>query len=395
MSKILIKDSKDGKKAPFLRGILTRSLQAAGLSFEEAYDLASNVRDELATTEEITTRGLRSIVARHLEQEFGTTITQRYQRTNHAPATILVERTGVQTLPFSRGELRQSLESCGLSTEQAMAIVARIYDHLVRKGVTRISSRKLGYMIYRYLRRELGPEAAQRYLVWVDYRHGTRPLIILIGGTAGCGKSTLATELASKFDIVRTQSTDMLREVMRMMLPNRLLPILHTSSFDAWKTLPAHALAEATDPETRLADGYRTQVALISVASEAVIQRAIKERVSLILEGVHTHPSLLNNIPRDNDATIVPIMLSVADPDNLRRRFKGRGKQAPNRRAERYLKGFDAIWQLQSFLKAEAEQARIPVITNDDRQEAVNQVMKIILDALAKNFTATPKEVFI
>lgn len=393
MSKILIKDPMDGKQAPFLRGILTRSLQAAGLSFEEAYELASNVREELVTTEEMTTSELRAIVARHLEQSFGTTITQRYQSTNHAPAAIMVERMGVQTQPFSRGELRQSLESCGLTTEQAMATVATIYDHLVRKGVTKISSRKLGLLIYRYLRRELGPETARRYLVWVDYRHGGRPLIILIGGTAGCGKSTLATELASKLDIVRTQSTDMLREVMRMMLPNRLLPILHTSSFDAWKTLPAHA--EAADPNTRLADGYRTQVELISVASEAVIQRALKERVSLILEGVHTHPSLLNNIPRDNDATIVPIMLSVAERNNLQRRFKGRGKQAPNRRAERYLKSFDAIWQLQAFLKTEAEQAGLPVIANDDRQQAINQVMRIILDALAKDFSATPEEVFI
>jgi len=393
MSKILITDAVEGKSAPFLRGILTRSLQVAGLSFEEAYELASVVREELIDTEEITSAELRKITARHLEQTFGTTITQRYQSPNHAPATIMVERTGLHTLPFSRGELRQSLESCGLSTEQSMAIVARIYDHLVRKGVERISSNKLGLLIYRYLRRELGPDIAQRYLVWVDYRHGNRPLIILIGGTAGCGKSTMATELANQLDIVRTQSTDMLREVMRMMMPNRLLPILHTSSFDAWKTLPAHA--ETVDPETLLADGYRTQVELISVASEAVIQRALKERVSLILEGVHMHPSLLSSIPRNNDAIVVPIMLSITEPENLRRRFKGRGSQAPNRRAERYLKNFDAIWQLQSFLISEAKHADIPVITNDDRPEAVRLIMNSIIDALAQDFSASPEEVFV
>lgn len=393
MSKILITDAVEGKSAPFLRGILTRSLQAAGLSFEEAYELASVIREELADTEEITSAELRQIAARHLEQTFGNTIAQRYQSPNHASATIMVERTGLQTLPFSRGELRQSLESCGLSTEQSMAIVARIYDHLVRKGVERISSNKLGLLIYRYLRRELGADAAQRYLVWVDYRHGNRPLIILIGGTAGCGKSTMATELANQLDIVRTQSTDMLREVMRMMLPNRLLPILHTSSFVAWKALPIKV--HAADPDALLADGYRSQVELISVACEAVIQRALKERVSLILEGVHMHPSLLSSIPRNNDAIVVPIMLQLSKPESLRRRFKGRGTQAPNRRAERYLKNFDGIWRLQSFLVSEAERANIPVITNDDRHEAVRQIMRTIIDALLKDFSSTPEEVFI
>lgn len=392
MSKVFIIDP-GGKRAPFLRGILTRSLQLAGLSFEEAYELSSVIREELGQTEEINSAELRKMVTRHLEKNFGKTVAQGYQTPNHLPASIMVERSGLQTLPFSRGELRQSLESCGLTTEQAMATVARIYDHLIRKGVKKISSSKLGHLIYRHLRRELGTEAARRYLVWVDYRHGNRPLIILIGGTAGCGKSTMATDLASQLDIVRTQSTDMLREVMRMMMPNRLLPILHTSSFDAWRTLPNKEYA--ANPDTLLADGYRSQVELLAVACEAVIQRALKERVSLILEGVHMHPSLLKNIPRDNDAVIVPIMLAIKEADNLKRRFRGRGKQAPNRRAERYLKNFDGIWRLQSFLRTEAQHASIPIVHNDNRQQAVRQIMSNVIDALSKDFNASPEDVFI
>ena len=45
----------------------------------------------------------------------------------------------------------------------------------------------------------------------------------------GTGKSTLATELAHRLGIVRTQSTDMLREVMRTMIPAHLMPALHVS----------------------------------------------------------------------------------------------------------------------------------------------------------------------
>lgn len=394
MAKTLIIDLTAGRQTPFLRGILTRSLQAAGLSFEDAFNTASTIRELLADKIEISTSDLRELVAQQLEESYGSAAVQRYQTPTHTPATIIVERSNMQSIPFSRGELRRSLECCGLTEEGATEIVAKIYDYLISIETKRISSRELGLLTHRYLRRELSAEAAKRYLVWTDYHHGNRPLLILIGGTPGCGKSTMATELATRLDIVRTQSTDMLREVMRMMLPSRLLPILHTSSFDAWKALPAPA-ESLTDRNGLLIDGYLTQVELLSVAGEAVLQRALKERVSLILEGVHMHPSFLSSIPKESDAIVVPIMLSVADKDTLRRRFEGRSKQAPNRRAKRYLNNFDAIWRLQAFLIAEAERAGFNVITNDHKEEALSGVMRAVIDALAKDFSGTPEEVFV
>ncbi len=394
MAKTHIIDLATGRQTPFLRGILTRSLQAAGLPFEEAFNTASSIRQLLDDKTEISTSDLRELVAQKLKASYGEAVAQRYQTPSHTPATILVERSNMQSIPFSRGELRRSLECCGLTEEGAMVIVARIYDHLVSIGTERISSRELGLLTHRHLRRELGADAAKRYLVWTDYRHGNRPLLILIGGTPGCGKSTMATELATRLDIVRTQSTDMLREVMRMMLPSRLLPILHTSSFDAWKALPSPA-ESLTDRDSLLTDGYLTQVELLSVAGEAVLQRALKERVSLILEGVHMHPSFLDSIPEEEDAIVVPIMLCVADPDLLRQRFTGRGQQAPNRRAKRYLDNFDAIWRLQTFLITAAEQAGFNIITNDNRDDAIRAVMGAVISALSKDFSGTPEEVLV
>ncbi len=394
MAKTLIIDLAAGRQTPFLRGILTRSLQSAGLSFEDAFNTASSIRQLLDDKTEISTSDLRDLVTQQLQASFGEATAQRYQTASHTPATILVERSNMQSTPFSRGELRRSLECCGLAEGGAMAIVTRIYDHLVSRGTEHISSRELGLLTHRYLRRELGADAAKRYLVWTDYRHGNRPLLILIGGAPGCGKSTLATELATRLDIVRTQSTDMLREVMRMMLPHRLLPILHTSSFDAWKALPSPT-ESLTDRDSLLIDGYLTQVELLSVAAEAVLQRALKERVSLILEGVHMHPSFLDNIPQEEDAIVVPLMLCVADQNLLRHRLTARGQQAPNRRAKRYLDNFDAIWRLQTFLTSAAERANLRIIANDNREDAISAVMGAIIDALSKDFSGTPEEVFI
>jgi 2-phosphoglycerate kinase len=230
-------------------------------------------------------------------------------------------------------------------------------------------------------------------MVWVDYTHSGRPLILLIGGTAGCGKSTITTEVAHRLGVVRTQSTDMLREVMRMMVPKRLLPVLHASSFDAWEALPLQYF-EKPSQEDLVANGYYRQMELLSVPCEAVIQRALTERVSLILEGVHVHPSLVKLIDKKQDAVIVSIMLAILKQDKLRKRLRGRGEEAPERTGKRYLSHFDRIWALQTFLLSEADRARTPIIANDDKEKATVQVMSTIIDVLAENFTATPEQVF-
>ena len=46
MAKLHVVDPTDNTRVPFLRGILTRSLQDAGLSFADAYEVASRIAVE-------------------------------------------------------------------------------------------------------------------------------------------------------------------------------------------------------------------------------------------------------------------------------------------------------------------------------------------------------------
>lgn len=46
MARLMVIDVEEQTRVPDLRGILTRSLQNAGLSFEASYDLASQLRNE-------------------------------------------------------------------------------------------------------------------------------------------------------------------------------------------------------------------------------------------------------------------------------------------------------------------------------------------------------------
>jgi 2-phosphoglycerate kinase len=257
-----------------------------------------------------------------------------------------------------------------------------------------VSADQLGILTYQHIERDAGSECAHRYLVWADFIRSGRPLLLLINGTSASGKSTISTEVASRLEIVRTQSTDMLRQVMRMLIPDRLIPVLHTSSFEAWLALPGHPGEEQAKSSRLLITGFIRQAELLEVACEAVLDRAVQERVSLVLEGVHIQPSLLEKIPQEADAVVVPVTLAVLKRDHLLRHVQGRGTETPQRRSERYLANFDAIWRIQSYLLSEADRAGIPIVVNEDKETAIGDVIRLIGDVLAKDFSRTPQQVF-
>jgi len=395
MAKIFVEDQDDNTRVPFLRGILIRSLQDSGLSFEEAYELATEIRNDLGDSSQITSQDLRQKTLELLKARAGQDVINRYEKKKKSFAIQVEQRDG-QVTPFYRLEYQQCLENIGLTSEEAMDVVATVYKHLVDRRIDMMTSRRLGELTYRYLRQssELGPAVAHRWLVWRDFVNSGRPLIFLIGGTAGCGKSTVATMLANRLDIVRTQSTDMLREVMRIMMPKQLMPVLHTSSFTAWTALPGSQEADDEVSETLLVNGYRSQADLLAVAIEAVIQRALRERVSLIMEGVHIHPAIVEKMAMNGDAVVMPVMLGILKRKQLQRRIRGRGTDVPHRRADRYLKHFDEIWRLQSYLLSEADHSDMQIVVNSDRNKVFREIMRSTIETLAKDFNNTPEAVF-
>ena len=394
MAKTVIIDAKDGTRTPFLRGILTSSLLEAGLSFEAAYQLATKIRQKLSNKAKVTTQEMRETVLRELIKLDNSDVLENYTGANHPSDAILIRYDTKSAAAFSMVRHRQSLESSGLTTDNAILTSQLLLKELEDSNKSEFHVDELGRMTYHLLKDQFDREAATRYLVWIEYTRSGRPLILMFGGTTGCGKSTIATEIAHRLGIIRTQSTDMLREVMRMMIPERLLPALHASSFNAWRQLPGHAGKTATDE--LIVMGYNHQAELVSVPCEAVIQRALRERVSLILEGIHVSPALLHRMPKPTDAVIVPIMLAVLKPDQLKQQLKGRGAVAPDRNSsQQYLSRFEHIWELQSYLLSEADNSAMDIINNDDMDHTTERVMRSINGVLARGFNAKVEDIFI
>ncbi len=395
MAKTLVEDPEDQTRIPFLRGILIRSLQDSGIDFEKASDIASDIRNELAHTEVITTNELARKVLARLRSSQKHQVASRYQNRN-LPLTVQVEHCDGRITAFSRQEYRHSLETIGMKSREADTVVQMMQEHLFNRNIKNITGGHLAMLTYRYLRQssKLGPAVARRWLVWHDFNNSGRELIFLIGGTAGSGKSTTANILASRLEIVRTQSTDMLREVMRTMVPEQLMPVLHQSSFTAWRGLPDQEDRKGDVGEDLLIQGYRTQADLLSLAIEAVIDRATRERVSLVLEGVHLHPAFIEKLQTKTDAVVIPIMLGLLKRKHLQQRIKRRSTNVPDRGAEHYLKHFEEIWQLQSYLLSEADRTDIHITINESRDKTFAEIMRFTIATLAENFDRTPEQVF-
>jgi 2-phosphoglycerate kinase len=391
MAKLIVIKEPEGDRTPFLRGILVQSLVNAGLAFGDAYDLAQVVRNEFQDRGEIASTELRDRVAVLLEESYGSDKCKLYEaRPRSAPGIIV--HTPTRSVPFSAGILAHSLETCAIPPEMAMQGARRVLANLRKTGHQEIDHKALRRVIYRCLAEHCSKEAADRYLSWRRFENSGIPLIILVGGATGSGKSTISSELAYRLDIACHQSTDMMREIIRSYLSPQMLPTLKYSSFEAWRGLPGSIDETGSGIENPVITGFLSQFAAMKLALEATIGRAIEERHHLILEGVHVVPTELNLDVKQGEAVIIPIMLASMKKELLSKQLKRRGREKKSHQASHYLEHLDEIWELQSWLLDEADKAGVAIIENWYVENTVRAALDLVIGVLMKHFPPQPDE---
>ena len=267
--------------------------------------------------------------------------------------------------------------------EVALQGARRVYARLQQTGHREVGHKALRRVIYRCLNEHCSTDVAERYLSWRRFENSGDALIVLVGGTTGSGKSTVSAELAYRMNISRSQSTDMMREIIRAYLSPQLLPTLGYSSFEAWRGLPGSIEGQSLEIENLVIAGFLSQFAAMKLALEATINRAIRERHHLIVEGVHVVPTELNLDIRNRNAIVVPMKLAIMKKSLLRKQLQRRDRESSSQSKSRYLEKLDDIWELQSWLLSEADKAGIPIIQNwyieDTVNEALGHVTKVIM----------------
>ncbi len=386
MAKVIVYSEHTDEEVPFLRGVLVQSLVSIGLSFEEAYKLAQTVRKALGGVDRVSSQDLRSMITTILETEYGPEVAQAFASPAPLERQTLVS-TPTATKPFSVGILTRSLEACAIRHEQALTTAREVQSALQAEYGAEIDHLELRRVVSRNLLAHVSKSAAESYLSWRRFKDSGRPLIILLGGITGTGKSTLANELAFRLQVVRTQSTDMLREIVRGYLASEEVPTLNFSSFEAWRGLGAQQPLEGDAPSVDyIVAGFDSQFEIVRKGLEATISRAVKERLDLIIDGIHVLPPRLELKQAGAEAVLVSAILVIASRGILAQRLAGRGQEQPSRGAVKYLRHLDEIWQLQSHLVRVAEEGDIPLLYNWEMEETLFQMLTLVSQQLAAEY---------
>lgn len=277
--------------------------------------------------------------------------------------------------PFSKGILARSLRISGIGLDRAYDIAADIEDSLIEEGIYEISINDLVVYIANYLDAEVGPDFSTKYHRWRSVRKSEEPLIILIGGASGVGTSSMAFEIANRLGLKNIISTDMIREVMRKIVSKELNPIIHKSSFDAYESIRTPAIRVDA-----VIEGFISHVDVVNVGIEAIIERSIKEGISVIIEGVHIVPGFIREdlIKKGN---VIMFTLTVEDEEMHKQRFYTRCRQPWVKRSlEHYMENFDTIRKTQQFLIEQAKIHDAYIINNVDIKTTIDLMVEDIIE---------------
>ena len=292
---------------------------------------------------------------------------------------------------FSRGLIANSLLKTGLSFLEAHKIADDIKNNLRKMNISEISSQEMDNKIYKILADTQGAQYAENFLVFKEILELEQPVIILISGTTGIGKSTIALTLAHRLDFRSMIGTDSIREIMRKILSNDLIPELHQSSYEAGKFSKHYRSSRFNSTII----GYSEQVKIVTVGVEALIKRALYEGTNMIIEGVHLSPEFLSNDILEHP-NIVFVMLNLSNEVLHKNRFSIRAYNVSMRRpVNKYYDNFEQIRIIQDYLKEQAKIVGVPIVENIKRDDTVKKLTEIVTNRIKKIVKAQNKNAVI
>ena len=290
---------------------------------------------------------------------------------------------GEDGLPFSKGLMARALMASGVAATSAYELARRAEIDLERRNAVALDLDRLHELAVEVLGEAPAERATRRLRRWQNFQELDLPLILLVGGGTGTGKSTLATEAAHRLGITRVTSTDFIRQTMRAFFSPAFMPSVHYSSFEAGLALTKAEEEEAGD--ARLL-GFLDQTRNVLVGVEAAIDRSLAEGWSMVLEGVHLVPGMVD-VDR-SQAIVVQCLVAIDDEDLHRSHFWVRDHATEGLRPlEKYIDSMPEIRLIQDALIERARRCDVPVIMNATLDQAMGEVLDLVLstaDRLAR-----------
>ena len=275
-------------------------------------------------------------------------------------------------LPYSKGLMARALMATGVPAERAYDLAIRVGEDLMQQGSDEVDLDRLEGLAVDVLGAGEGEQAIRRLRRYRELQELDVPIVLLLGGATGTGKSTVATEAAHRLGITRVTSTDFVRQTMRAFFSREFMPSIHFSSFEA-----AAAVADSETGDPTLL-GFLEQTQNVLVGAKAAIDRALEEGWSMVLEGVHLVPGMLPH--QFEGALVVQCVLAIENEDLHATHFTIRDAATDGVRAvDKYVSHLPEIRRIQRYIVERARRAGVPVIENSNMELAIGTVMELVL----------------
>jgi len=142
----------------------------------------------------------------------------------------------------------------------------------------------------------------------------SKPVVFLVGGYAGTGKSTLVKKIENFFTNSNVLPTGIVRSILRGYISQESNPYLYSHTYDL------HSLLDKKSPETQVTELYEKQVEPVSRSINQIIDFTSTEKQHWIIDGNPIFPGFIKN---NDEVILFEFYLKVTDPDVHRKLLSG------------------------------------------------------------------------
>jgi 2-phosphoglycerate kinase len=196
-------------------------------------------------------------------------------------------------------------------------------------------------------------------------RRITTPLVILIGGYAGTGKSTIAKSINEQIPFLNNFPTGIIRATLRDYISQEENPFLYSHTYDLYLI------------EGDVRGHYLQQCKPIIDSINQAIDFADSEKQMILFDGNHILPGLMNP---QNKPNVIEIYLKVSDPNTHLKMLSG-----PTHNREMSEKQFQTARTLHDYVVQRAQDFNKPIFEYNCCKD---EIFKIIEEKLKSFYQA-------
>ena len=211
-------------------------------------------------------------------------------------------------------------------------------------------------------------------------------VIVLLCGTSGTGKSTLASLVSSRLGISCVISTDAVRHMLRGFCSKKDAPAMWKSTYDASDVPVADGASLESGFDRGVMETYMHQSKIVLENVEHLVASYSMKCLSIVIEGVHLSPEFAINMMRQY-ANVVPFLVHISNKSKHLERFSVRAKAMTLRpESNRYVKYLESIRTIQQFLRNQAKRVQLPQVDNTNVDRSLAAIHTTVLGALRMRY---------